>query len=64
MKKCACAVLAILSLSSCAPLKPRPAPDVYVLHAAPQERAGSGSAVISIPEPEVPAGFDTARIAL
>jgi ABC-type uncharacterized transport system auxiliary subunit len=57
-----------LFLSGCMPLtSSRPPPTIYVLHPPPaKERQETSKIVniISIPEPEVPNGFDTNKIAL
>lgn len=55
-------------LSACMPLKSsQPAPVIYALNAPPargQEKKETVIYVVSIPEPQVPPGFDTNKIAL
>lgn len=62
MKKIS-ALLILLCLGACS--SSRPPPTIYALHAkAGKNQERNISHIISVAEPEVPAGFDTERIAL
>jgi len=68
MKKGALLLVMIFSLplGACAALKSSlPPTTIYALHAGPlKQQKKTAAHIISIAEPEVPAGFDTERIAL
>jgi ABC-type uncharacterized transport system auxiliary subunit len=65
MSGCLFMMICLFFLAGCMPFASQPAPTLYTLHAAPvRQKTGRIVHVISVPEPEVPAGFDSSRIAL